>query len=562
MPSNADYRQLIKQLQGEIAVLRKRAETARQNALQTGDWQRHHLFNKEISKRNNLISVLRLKILAKDFKETKALILFYKKKNPLKRVYWEKKLKRLKNQLTTVKAIVEKQVKTTNENAAIAHENIQTALTNGDHQKAIEFREDRDRFNKEAAKLMNHLVLAIKAALDDSASSSSPPVSTFPSREVAENFERNHNQDIAHRAIFKELLEGKYSKENMKNDPNRDAFEAIRKNILAPLYYINTNIHINYHYANAFPVDDNDKQKFLSPQLQIDKKKKPACFFIRDFMGIRSKGGLLIKNWLIEDNVIDSEFANDFDDLVVDVNSHLSTLAVNKFKDVAHRDVMQLIPAPNNTGSDQMAGAIMSDVEIIENIMHSKGQLNCIFGSDGAFKNLIIKNNHIQTKGEHTISISGMLSGKITGNTDLQGAPLPANKIKLLPLRIGGGANIYIIGFKNKPGTPEEERYEYKPIAGVPTNDCSNASIGPRNQYGDMRRCIEGSYAATTRDASFYDKVDMQEFHREYAKHPDIVRKGRKKKAYKAVMQALVDNGFAVQVQPASATNHTPERVA
>ncbi len=561
MPSNADYRQLIKQLQDEISVLRKRAETARQSALQTGDWQRHNLFNKEISKRNNLISVLRLKILAKDLKETKTLSLFYKKKNPLKHTSWEKKLKQLKNQLTTVKTIVEKQVKTTNENAAIAHENIQTALANGDHQKAIEFREDRDRFNKEAAKLMNHLVLAIKAALEDSASSP-PPVSTFPSREIAENFERNYNQDSAHRAIFKELLEGKYSKENMKNDPNRDAFEAIRKNILAPLYYINNNVHINYYYTNTLPINENDKQKFLSPQLQVNKKKKPASFFIRDFMGIRSKGDLVIKNWLIEDNVIDSDFSNDFDDLVVDINSHLSTLAINKFKDVAHRDIIQLIPAPNNTGSDQMAGAIMSDVEIIENIMHSKGQLNCIFGSDGAFKNLIIKNNHIQTKGEHTISINGMLSGKITGNTDLQGAPLPANKIKLLPLRIGGGANIYIIGFKNKPGTPEEERYEYKAIAGVPTNDCSNASIGPRDQYGDMRRCIEGSYAATTRDAIFYDKVDMQEFHKEYARHPDIVRKGRKKKDYKAIMQALVDNGFAVKVQPTSTTKRTPEKVA
>jgi len=562
MGSNADYRQLIKQLQGEIVVLRGRAETARQSALQTGDWERHHLFNKEISKRNNLISVLRLKILVKDLKEAKELSLFYKKNNFLKRVFWENKFKRLKKQLSTVKTIVEEQVKTTNENAAIAHENMQTALANRDQQKAIEFRQDRDRFNKEATKLMDHLVLAIKAGLGESGASDSLPVSSFPSRKVAEDFERNHNQDHAHRAIFKELLEGKYSKENMTNDSEKDAFEAIRKNILAPLYYINNNIHLDYHYANAFPVDGNDKQKFLSPQLKVDKKKKPASFFIRDFMGIRSKGGLVIKNWLIEDNVIDSNFANDFDDLVVDVNSHLSTIAVNKFKDVAHRDIIQLIPMPNDTGSDQMAGAMMSDVDIVENIMHSKGQLNCIFGSDGAFKNLNIKNNHIQTKGEHTISINGMLSGEITGNTDLQGAPLPANKIKLLPLRIGGGANIYIIGFKNKPGTPEEERYEYKPILGVPTNDCSNASIGARDQYGDMRRCIEGSYAATTRDASFYDKVDMQEFHKEYARHPNIVRQGRKKKAYKAVMQALVNNGFAIQIKPALVTNRNHERVA
>jgi len=564
MASITDLRRLIKQLQGEILVLRERAESARQWAIQTGNWERHHHYNKEISKRNNLISIVRLKVLAVQLKEANALSRFYKKTNPAKHSYWQNELKRLKTQLNTVKTIVEKQVKTTNENASIAHDNMLMALQNGDQDKAFEFREDRDHFNKEAAQLMDHLVLAIKAAFGEAENSAppAPPVSTFPSKKIAEAFEKDHYQDHAHRAIFKELLEGKYSKKNMKNDPNSEAFDAIRKNYLAPLYFINNNIHLDYHFGNAIPVDDDDRQKYLSPQLKIDHKKKPATFFIRDFMGIRSKGNLVIKNWLIEDSVLDSDFADDFDDLVVDINAHLATVAVNKFKDVAHRDVMQLIPAPNKTGSDQMAGAIMSDVIIEENIMHSKGQLNCIFGSDGAFKNLSIRNNHIQTKGAHTISISGMLSGKITGNTDLQGAPLPPNKIKLLPLRIGGGANIYIIGFKNKPGTPEEEKYEYKAIPGVPVNDCSNASVGPRDQYGDMRRCIEGSYAATTRDATFYDKVDMQEFHKEYAKRPNIVKEGRQKQAYQAIMQTLVDKGFAVKVEPGTVSSHSHKKVA
>jgi len=563
MANTTAFRRLIKQLQGEILVLRDRAESARQFAIQSGNWERHHHYNNEISKRNNLISVVRLKILIIELKEANTLSLFYKNTDSVKHSYWQNELKRLKTQLNKVKVIVEKQVKTTNENASIAHDNMLMALQNSDQDKAFEFREDRDRFNKEAAKLMNHLVLAIKAAFGEAGNSAppAPPVSNFPSKKVAEAFEKNHNQDHAHLAIFKELMEGKYSKKKMKDKPESDAFEAIRKNYLAPLYFINNNIHLDHHFGNAIPIDDDDRQKYLSPQLKIDHKKKPATFFIRDFMGIRSKGSLVIKNWLIEDSVLDSDFANDFDDLVVDINAHLSTVAVNKFKDIAHRDVMQLIPAPNKTGSDQMAGAIMSDVVIEENIMHSKGQLNCIFGSDGAFKNLSIRNNHIQTKGAHTISINGMLSGKITGNTDIQGAPLPANKIKLLPLRIGGGANIYIIGFKNKPDTPEDEKYEYKAIPGVPVNDCSNASIGPRDQYGDMRRCIEGSYAATTRDATFYDKVDMQEFHKEYAKRPNLVKEGRKKEAYKAIMQTLVNKGFAVKVGLGSTESIKHEKI-
>lgn len=579
MPSNSDYRRLIKQLRGEILILRDRSEAGRVSALQTGNWARHHHYNKEISKRNNLISELRLKVLARELKEANALSIFYKKTNSYKYTYWQNGLKRLKNQLTIVKKIVEKQVKTTNENASIAHENMQAALGNRDHENATEFREDRDRFNKEASRLMDYLVLAIQAAFGESpasvpvpASVPTPvyvpaavtiPPSNFPSRDIAKKFERNHNQDHAHRAIFKELMEGKYSEQNIKDSPNKDAFEAVRRNYLAPLYFINNNIHINQHYSNATFVDEDDMQRFLSPQLKIEDKKKPASFFIRDFMGIRSKGNLSLKNWLIEDSIIDSDFTNDFDDLVVDINAHLSSAAaVNKFKDVAHRDVMQLIPAPNHHGSDQMAGAMMSNVKIEENIMYSKGQLNCIFGSDGAFKNLTIKNNHMQTRGEHTISINGMLSGSIIGNTDLEGMPIDPSKVKLLPLRIGGGANIYIIGFKNKPSTPEEERYEYKTITGVPRNDCSGGLSGAREQYGDMRRCIEGSYAAATPGASFYDDVDMQEFHREYARHPNLIKKGRRKKSYVAIMDALVNNGFAIEVKPGSTTSRNNGRFA
>lgn len=561
MPSNADYRKLIKQLQREIVLLRDRAETARQRAIQTRNWERHHHYNKEISKRNNILSELRLKILTSDFKEAHTLSDYYKKTNPTKHAFWKSRVTFLKKQLATIKTIVEKQVKTINENAAIAHENMQSALSNRDHQKAIEFREDRDRFNSGAARLMKFLVLTIKVALDGTKAPVKTPVKTFPSNKIAKGFEKNHNQDIAHRAIFKELLEGKYAKKNIGNDSNIEAFKAIRKNILAPLYYINTNIHLHHRYSKGIPTNKNDKERFLSPKLKIEEKVKPSSYFIRDFMGIRSRGGLVIKNWLIEDTVIDSDFASDFDDLVVDVNAHISKGSVSKFKDIAHRDVMQLIPAPNATGSDQMAGAMMSNIEIVENIMLSKGQLNCIFGSDGAFKDLVINKNHIQTKGEHVISINGMLSGSIKGNTDIQGKPLKASKIKLLPLRIGGGANIYIIGFKNKPGTPEEERYEYKAIKGVPVNDCANSNIiNARDQYGDMRRCIEGSYAALTPGASFYDEVDMQEFHKEYARHPNIIKTGRKKKSYLAVMKALVKNGYAIEVKSGVVSNTRTQR--
>ena len=547
MPSVIDYRRLIKQLSGEILALRGRAETARLDALNTGDWNEHNRLNAEVSKRNTLISVLKLKILRSELIEAKKLSRHYIEIKSLKRFYWINKLKLLRKRLGDIKPAIERQITTLNDNALIAHENMLTALANIEQQEASEYRKDRDHFNDEADKLTDALIAAIKVALIDS-TTPLPLASSFSAAKVAEDFRRNRNQDLAHRAIFKELLDGKYSEDNVKNHPDKKAFDAIRRNILAPLCFIQNNSQIEDYYEKAIPVDDIDKQKFSEPKLKISNKKKFPSFFIRDFMGIRSKGGLKLKNWLIEDSVIDSEFANDFDDLVVDINAYLTPNAVKKFKDVAHRDVMQLIPAPNSSGSDQMAGAMMSDVEIEDNIILSQGQLNGIFGSDGAFKNLNIRNNHIETKGEHTISINGMLSGSLENNTDTFGRPLKAKKIKLLPLRIGGGANIYIIGFKNKPTVPEEEKYEYKAIPGVPKNDCVNTLLNPREQFGDMRTCIEGSYAATTRGASFYDKVDMQEFHKEYAKH-DIVKNGRKKDDYVAVMDALVSAGHAVKVK-------------
>lgn len=547
MASVTEYRRLIKQLSNEALRLRERAESARLVALQTGNWSEHNRLNSEVSKRNTIVSELNLKILRTEISHAKTVSIHYTAIGSLKRFYWNNKLRILRKRLGAIKPAVERQIKTLNDNALTAHENMHAALVNGDHQDATVFRVDRDRFNKESSKLTDALIGAIKVALVDSAQPPAP-VSTFSSGTVADNFRRNHNQDMAHRAIFKELLEGKYSEDKLRNHSDKQAFEAIRKNILAPLYFIHNNIQIDNHYRDALPVDNDDMQKFGEPALKIADKKKLPTYFIRDFMGIRSKGGLKLRNWLIEDKAIESEFASDFDDLVVDVNAHLTPNAVKKFKDLAHRDVMQLIPAPNESGSDQMAGAMMSNVEIEENIIQSQGQLNGIFGSDGAFKNLNIKNNHIQTKGEHTISINGMLSGSIKNNTDTLGKPLKAKKIKLLPLRIGGGANIYIIGFKNKPTVSKEERYEYEAIPGVSRNNCGNTTIGARDQFGDMRTCIEGSYAAATRGASFYDKVDMQEFHLEYAKH-EIVKNGRKKEDYVAVMNELVNRGFAVKVK-------------
>ena len=64
-----------------------------------------------------------------------------------------------------------------------------------------------------------------------------------------------------------------------------------------------------------------------------------------------------------------------------------------------------------------------------------------------------ISSNHVNVQGDHTITVNGLLSGMIKEN-------ITNKPIKLLPLRIGGGANIYVVGFKAGTG------YAYETISG------------------------------------------------------------------------------------------------
>lgn len=352
-----------------------------------------------------------------------------------------------------------------------------------------------------------------------------------------------NNQDNVHNPILHRLLNTAYTEENVAGTDDEAAYKAIRKNISAPLHYIRTQ-------AQMMKVDDaapeaGSKEAKKYPHLSTENKKIISTFFIRDFINIRSRGNIIVNDWIIEDKVMRSDFRNDFDDIVNEVRKYIKKGQLKNFAGVAHRDAIQLIPDLNKMCADQMAGSMMSNVKITGNIIKSSGELNGIFASDGAFKNLKITNNHIETHGEHKININGMLSGQIMGNTDLSNKALDPRTIKLLPLRIGGGANIYIVGFCNKPNTPEAQCYRYEKIAGVEINDGTN----PRKMYGDMRRCITNSYAARTPNASFYDKVDMEEFHKEYAKKKDVILKGRKAEDYRCIMDTLVKKGYAVKVK-------------
>lgn len=126
----------------------------------------------------------------------------------------------------------------------------------------------------------------------------------------------------------------------------------------------------------------------------------------------------------------------------------------------AHRDAVQVIPKKDQWYNYQMMGGRLDNTQIIGNIIQSNCHLQGVFSSDGTFSNLVIQNNQVMTESQHQVTINGMLSGKISGNTNLYGQPV---RVSLGPLRIGGNlftGNIWILGFN-------DSSIRYEPLASI-----------------------------------------------------------------------------------------------
>ncbi|MBU0655560.1 MAG: hypothetical protein KJ914_10595 [Gammaproteobacteria bacterium] len=176
------------------------------------------------------------------------------------------------------------------------------------------------------------------------------------------------------------------------------------------------------------------------------------------------RDGLQIQGFEVQDNMPGTPFARDFNTLIGQANALIRTrnqnasrpfALLNTFDKLPHRDAFQLIPH----WTSNYAGGALSNVEISDNSIVSSAQLQGVFASDGAFHNLRINNNRIGTPSAHQITIAGMLSGEIRNNKTLQGSAL--NNIELLPMRIGGGENVFVLSFH------PSSSYQYRPIAGI-----------------------------------------------------------------------------------------------
>ena len=174
----------------------------------------------------------------------------------------------------------------------------------------------------------------------------------------------------------------------------------------------------------------------------------------------------------------------------------------------AHRDAIQLIPPAQHKRingqlrriGDQLAGTIMHDVCIRScKINAPNGPLQGIFASDGMHRNLRIINNDIATKGSHSISIAGLLTGGvISGNILRKITDSQSPEILLYPARIGG--NMADDGVVTILSFAQEKGREVVDYGNVDTGSNANTLIGTDGKaeilkISDLRREIPSNIA-------------------------------------------------------------------
>jgi len=228
--------------------------------------------------------------------------------------------------------------------------------------------------------------------------------------------------DIVHNHVFKYLLD-------------LDEFGYIDKNLK------------DMHYPLYMARKQDKFNKFIkSKTIDLYGKKVFVDTFVKDLIHLR--GDVKLNNFYMKDKLLGGYFEVMFNNIVDSINDvfkeNLIDVTSSGLKGVAHRDAIQIIP-PIKNGVGRYVGSSLYGGVIDNNIIESTGKLQGIFASDGMFENLTITNNKIDIKGEHEITIAGLMYGKIENNTNGEGEP---SKVDLYPLRLGGGIhNFNVLSF-------------------------------------------------------------------------------------------------------------------
>lgn len=260
---------------------------------------------------------------------------------------------------------------------------------------------------------------------------------------------------------------------------------------------------------NIKPMTNDEIHNLLIPQYLRDKEilttkdrqRNEITGMINGFPydALRIRHACYVHDLSIVDDFLSTKIGHQirtrFDELNKEISMGRVTVPpVPGFDKVAHRDAIQLIPLTVD-GVDPYGGAHLKDVAIRDCTITSNNQLQGIFASDGVFENISIINNTIDTQSYHKITLCGLLNGKINGNIDVNGDPV---QVKVLPLRLGGGANYYVLSFKQ--GGP----YEYGKIHGI-------------SDEQDLRRTPTGKHDLYDFDmVSFYERYASSTINRNY----------------------------------------------
>jgi hypothetical protein len=170
----------------------------------------------------------------------------------------------------------------------------------------------------------------------------------------------------------------------------------------------------------------------------------------------------------IDDTIVGSSYCTEFNRRVQQHNKKYSTNH-GPFYTLGHRDAVQLIP------KNRYTGGVLDGVSIINIKVVSKGKLQGVFSSDGAYRNLNINHCDITTNSKHKITIAGVLSGVMYANTVDETTLL---RTVLLPLRIGGGLNYNIISFS------PDSKYQYKTVHGKVIDKRTTPRRRSKSVYG------------------------------------------------------------------------------
>ena len=230
-------------------------------------------------------------------------------------------------------------------------------------------------------------------------------------------------------------------------------------------------------YSQETGVDQFGTYIILSPDLI--ENKRFAGGFLEDGVHVKADG-VTIRDCHFYDNAMQIENGSIINSAALkrrilgkipNPDNGIDKYFDDEYSQGSHRDAVQIIPSQGHA----MLGALINDFGFYNNIIESTSFIQGVFMSDGMISNFGIACNtfNYDTSKNNILTLTGALSGYIGNNYNIDGELL---EVILEPLRLGGGSNVYIIGFA------QGEAVSYREITGNNYKPENDHRQGPKNR--------------------------------------------------------------------------------